>query len=221
MTQSNELKDLALALSKAQSEIVGALKDAANPFFKSKYADLPSVWDAIRAPLTKNGLAVVQATDVREGQTGVVTTLMHSTGQWIQGFYPLNPIKNDPQGMGSAMTYARRYALAAMVGVVQIDDDGEAAMGRNPLQQSAKSMQPGPNDGFSVPDESTSGYRIPFGKFAKKGLHEVPVRDLADYIEYLERTSAKEPGKPMRADAVQFISRAREFIEMSAGAEQE
>ena len=132
MKSSNELKDLAAALVKAQAEVMQAHKDATNPFFKSKYADLESVWDAIRAPLTKNGLSVAQGTTYLEGAgTCVVTRLIHTSGQWIEGVLPVMAAKTDPQGQGSAITYARRYALAGMVGVVQVDDDAEAAHGRS------------------------------------------------------------------------------------------
>lgn len=128
--QSTAIDQLATAMAKAQSEIIGAVKDSKNPFFKSDYADLASVWDACRQQLTKNGLCVMQTTEVIDGQPCLATTLAHSSGQWIKGYLPLNPLKNDPQAYGSAMTYMRRYALAAIVGIPQIDDDGEAAMHR-------------------------------------------------------------------------------------------
>ncbi len=131
MLQSNEIDQLAASLVKVQTSLNGALKDSSNPFFKSKYADLESVWAACREPLTSNGLCVVQGTAVDPTQgTCVVTTLYHTSGQWVRGMLPINAKANDPQGQGSAITYARRYALAALVGVVQTDDDGEAAMAR-------------------------------------------------------------------------------------------
>lgn len=130
-TQSNEIGKLAEALAKAQAELTGAVKDSTNPFFKSKYADLESVWIACRGPLSRAGLSVSQTTSyLPDAGICVVTTLLHISGQWIQGVLPIMPIKNDPQAVGSAITYARRYALAAIVGVVQVDDDGEGAHGR-------------------------------------------------------------------------------------------
>lgn len=131
METSDTINDLAAALAKAQGEITGALKDSANPFFKSKYADLASCWDACRAPLSKNGLSVVQGLDVSEGHLYLKTRLLHATGQWISSTTPVTPKDDTPQGMGSALTYARRYALTAMVGVAQVDDDANAASGRN------------------------------------------------------------------------------------------
>lgn len=140
--QSESIAALAAALAKAQGEIKGAAKDTANPFFKSKYADLASVWEACRAELTKNGLSVIQTTDDGGNGITVVTTLAHSSGEWIRGRLTMRPVKDDPQGVGSAITYARRYALAAIVGVAPEDDDGNAASGRSNGQQTP--VQPAP-----------------------------------------------------------------------------
>jgi ERF superfamily len=119
---------LAAALAKAQAEIKGAKKDAANPFFKSTYADLASVWDACRDALSKNELAVAQPTDFLDGQMILKTILLHSSGETITGLLPIMAgEKATAQQVGSAITYARRYALAAMVGVAPEDDDGNAA----------------------------------------------------------------------------------------------
>ena len=130
MEQSTEIGALAEALAKAQGKITGALKDSANPFFKSKYADLASVWDACREQLAANGLAVVQVNGNEAERVTVTTTLIHSSGQWVRGSCSAKPAKDDAQGIGSVITYLRRYGLAAIVGVAQVDDDGEAAVGR-------------------------------------------------------------------------------------------
>jgi hypothetical protein len=131
MNQSESIAALAAALSKAQASITGALKDSANPFFKSKYADLASCWDACRKPLTDNGLAVIQTIEAGEGRAVLVTTLCHASGEWIKSYCPILTKDDSPQGQGSGITYARRYALAAIVGLAQIDDDAEAAQGRH------------------------------------------------------------------------------------------
>jgi hypothetical protein len=130
MNQSESIAALAAALSKAQSAITGALKDSANPFFKSRYADLASCWDACRSQLAANNLAVIQTTEVTEAGLVLVTTLAHSSGEWMRGVLPVAVKDNGPQAQGSGLTYARRYALAAIVGLAQIDDDGEAAQAR-------------------------------------------------------------------------------------------
>jgi hypothetical protein len=137
MSQSEVINELAAALSKAQGEMQAAIKDKINPFFKSSYADLGSIWDAARPVLSKYGLCIMQTTELApdRNQVIMVTTLAHTSGQWMKSYMPLNPSKNDSQGMGAAITYLRRYSLYAMVGVVcDEDDDGERAVGRGKQQ---------------------------------------------------------------------------------------
>lgn len=125
--QSESIKELATALAKAQGKITGALKDSENPFFKSSYADLASCWDACREALSANELSVVQTLD-REGY--LVTTLLHSSGEWIRSAVKMIPKDDSPQAIGSCITYMRRYSLAAIVGIAQVDDDANAATGK-------------------------------------------------------------------------------------------
>ena len=127
--QSPTIGKIADALSKAQAEMQHAAKTADNPFYKSKYADLPAVIDAARPHLAKNSLSVCQLTEFNESGVTLITQLMHSSGEWLCGYYPVRPIKNDPQGMGSALTYARRYSYQSLVGIATSvdDDDGNAA----------------------------------------------------------------------------------------------
>lgn len=128
MKTSEELADLFAALSKAQGEIENASKSAENPFFNSKYADLASVLGACRKPLSDNGLSVFQG--IIHGDTASLKTrLCHSSGQWIEDDgVPLLLDKQNMQGEGSALTYARRYGLMAAVGIAPEDDDGNAAV---------------------------------------------------------------------------------------------
>lgn len=126
---SSNIGKLFDALAKAQGEIKGAAKDATNPHFKAKYADLASIVDAAK-PLAKHGIATLQIPFSENGEIGVTTILGHSSGEWISGRLSVKPIKLDPQGAGSVITYLRRYALSAMAGIAPEDDDGEAAMGR-------------------------------------------------------------------------------------------
>lgn len=135
---SEQISELCKALSKVQGELHGAVKDSNNPFYKSKYADLQSVWEACRESLCKNGFSVSQVVKTSDGVCVLVSYLLHSSGQWISSEYPLHPVKDDPQGFGSCVTYARRYSLAALVGVYQVDDDAESAMNRNSLQNNKK-----------------------------------------------------------------------------------
>lgn len=131
MNKSESIAKIASALSKAQGEIAGALKDSNNPFYKSKYADLASVMSAIRDPLSKNGLSYVQPIKISEtGGMIIETILMHESGEWVSSECPVKVMKDDPQAMGSSLSYFRRYTLSALVGVAQIDDDAEANMSR-------------------------------------------------------------------------------------------
>jgi ERF superfamily protein len=131
MKTSEHVNELFAALSKAQGEIRGAVKDSANPFFKSSYADLASVWEACREPLAKHGLCVVQFPR-SDGPTVVVETRIgHSSGQWLEGELTAHAKDDGPQAIGSAITYLRRYSLQSVTGVAPEDDDGEAATDRN------------------------------------------------------------------------------------------
>jgi len=131
MNQSESIAKLSAALVKAQAEMSGAVKDSANPFFKSSYADLNSVIKAIKEPFAKHGLAYTQFPITGDTGIGVTTRLIHESGEWIECGFFLPLTKNDPQAAGSAITYARRYALQAMAGIPAVDDDAEGAMGRS------------------------------------------------------------------------------------------
>lgn len=128
--KSDAINELAAALSKAQGEITHATRDSTNPYFNSRYADLASVWEACRGPLSRNGLAIIQSPSFNVGHVTVETTILHSSGQWQSSELTMVPVKSDPQGIGSAITYIRRYSLAAVVGVAPDDDDGNAASGK-------------------------------------------------------------------------------------------
>ena len=138
MRTSDHIDKLAPALLAAQSQIGNATKNAKNPHFRNNYADLGSVIDAVKEPLNKAGIAILQS--LSEGSDGLhlTTRLLHTSGQFIEdtAFTPLP--KNDPQGVGSATTYLRRYSLAAMLCITQEDDDGVSAMPAKPVPAPAK-----------------------------------------------------------------------------------
>ncbi len=125
---SETIADLAAAMAVAQTSIEGALKDSNNPHFKSKYADLSAVWSAWQKVGPANGLSVMQFPgECADGRLAMTTLLAHKSGQWIKATLSIPLSKVDAQGYGSATTYARRYALAAAVGIAPEDDDGNAA----------------------------------------------------------------------------------------------
>ena len=134
VNQSETIGALAAALAKAQGSLNAALKDSKNPHLKNKYADLASIWNAAREPLAANELAVIQTTERDEGGQYLVTTLAHSSGEWIRGQLTIgtdgaNKGVNLNQALGSSISYMRRYALAAIVGVIQDDDDAHTSSG--------------------------------------------------------------------------------------------
>jgi hypothetical protein len=171
MNQSEQINELAAALALAQGEMAPAAKDSTNPFFNSKYADLASVWDACRVPLTKHGLSVIQApavvihgepevyTYTKKGEERVgikvateiriTTRLLHSSGQWIEDTCAAISPFGDPQAILKGITYLRRGSLASFVGVAPSDDDGESVtQARGP----AKPVKPAKPDGQAKPN---------------------------------------------------------------------
>lgn len=129
MKTSESINGIVGALLQAQKNITFAVKDAVNPHLKSKYADLPSVIDAIKAALNEAGIVYLQTPGTMENMyLSLTTRLMHTSGEWIEDTMTMPMVKQDPQGYGSALTYARRYALSAITGLYQDDDDANNAV---------------------------------------------------------------------------------------------
>lgn len=138
------MKDIASALAKAQAQIKTAIKDAKGQIGQNrayKYADLGSVFDACKKALNDNGIAIVQRTDFNGPEIWLETMLLHASGDSIVGRYPLRPTQDTPQAYGSALTYARRYALSAMVGVVADEDDDGASASKHEETQEDPALQ--------------------------------------------------------------------------------
>jgi hypothetical protein len=143
METSNEIAELAKALAKAQGQIQNAAKNAKNPAFKSSYAKLDACWDACREPLSSNGLSVVQLIGSEENRLTCTSILLHESGQFIKSVFSITPVNQNPQGFGSAATYARRYTLQALVGIApDEDDDGNAAsITQKPMEPKPSAVQ--------------------------------------------------------------------------------
>lgn len=143
ISHSPEIKELVAALAKAQGVMSPAVYNRVNPHFKNRYADFKSCMDACREPLSSNGLAPIQYVETKDGKLALITMLAHVSGQWIKSEFPLITAKMDSQGIGSAMTYAKRYSLCGMIGIVADedgDDDGEASVGRNDKPKEEKKI---------------------------------------------------------------------------------
>jgi len=203
MEMSASINELAKALCKAQASMKPVIADSENPFFKSKYANLAAVWENCRGPLTSNGLSVVQIIDHEDSRVVVKTMLLHESGEWISSRLALTPAKNDPQSIGSAITYARRYSLAAMVGVCaeDEDDDAERASGRDGLdsqfsRQTNQKNQPTEKQlkklyalaGELSFDKNTMGtiMKERYNRGNSKELTKAEVSDLIDYLNKLK-----------------------------------
>lgn len=168
MEKSESIKELATALNRVQATLQAAKQGSENPFFKSTYADLLAVWDACRKTLTDNGLSVSQIADMdSEGRAVLETVLMHTSGEWIKGRLPLASEKAGPQAQGSALTYARRYSLSAIIGLcTEKDDDAEGATSRGKPKAEPKGHW-------------CSTHKTPFFKKGKMKSYAHPIKDEA------------------------------------------
>jgi hypothetical protein len=143
---SDTRAELAKAMCKAQAALAPVLKDKTNPAFRSKYADLGAVLEAILPAFNANGLSLIQAPSNDGTLVGVTTFVMHESGEWFETTLRMRPVKPDPQGVGSAITYARRYAALAVAGAAPEDDDGNAASAAAPKQKALPRGEVGPLD---------------------------------------------------------------------------
>jgi hypothetical protein len=182
------LGEIAAALAKAQGEMEAAKKDSENPHFRSKYADLASQWEAWRVVGPKNGLAVVQLPgfDAETGVASVTTLLLHTSGQSLSDTLHAPVQKADPQGVGSALTYLRRYGMAAMVGIAPEDDDAESAVDR---ERPARTYDSRPASAKKIPGDATK-WNGHGGKLLTD--ESIPVADLAAVRKWLNN---KDPQK--------------------------
>lgn len=191
MEKSDSIAKLTAAIVEAQKEVQVVEKSAENPFFKSKYADLPAIVKEYQRVFPKHGLAVVQ---IVEGK-GLRTTITHTSGEWMSGLAELLVAKQDPQGLGSAITYMRRYALAAICGIVSSEDDDDGNAGSHKDTAHPPKSEPRPSDGpykagamAPVPDKLTcTGLVISAGEANKGG-----------YIPYTIEGMQMDDGKDMK-----------------------
>lgn len=194
---SDTRSEFAKAMCKAQQELGTVAKNSTNPHFKSKYADLASVLDAVLPPLNDAGFSLIQSPSGDDaGNVTVTTTLLHESGEWMESALKLRPVKTDPQGAGSAITYARRYAALAIAGAAPEDDDGNAASQR---QSKAKSrdtfqrLQDGAREAAEMGETAlTTWYRA--NQHTIKEMHEDFEQNLMDVLRLL-RTEAQEADK--------------------------
>lgn len=222
MQRSEQINELATALSKFQQEVKQPGKDAANPFFNSKYVPLELVVDAINNTAPLHGLSFTQWSVISEsGRVGVSTMIIHSSGQWME-YDPLfmKPDKDTPQAVGSAMTYARRYSLSAAFGIAsEVDDDGNAASGdpnkpSQPRQQQTQSNTPAPpsqpsNVTLASPNQAKMLY-------AKSKAGEVSMQRISDFLGYEVKECAQVHAKDVNK-LIKMLDDAKQALDDAAG----
>lgn len=194
MLQSETIKEIAPAFIQAQAKIEGAIKNAKNGHLGNNYADLSAVIEACRKHLADHDLAVLQTTDCAEDQSYVAieTTLLHKSGEWFRSVLKMPLEKRNAHGVGSAMTYGRRYALAAMVGIAQVDDDAEGSIHRGQQQQQKKVAESAKINEAQLADIMALGEEVganmaSFCKFLKVDrLADLPAADYNRAIKALE-----------------------------------
>jgi hypothetical protein len=187
MKMSEDIKEFAVAFSKAQGMMRAASKDAENPFYKASYATLASVMEAIREPFLQNGLSFLQPCKIiEENRVVVETIILHSSGQYIIGEVTATPVKNDPQATGSLISYLKRYLLQAMVGIATADDDSETAMGRGVYEHPKKITPPKVQ---APPLSMHDQFMVKFSKFTDRYTNKDKV---AKILECFNVKSSKE-----------------------------
>lgn len=191
MYQSDQINELATALAKAQSQLDSAAKSSTNPFHKNKYADISSIVSASRSALSSNGLSVCQIviphpSEANSNGMALVTQLMHSSGQWIKSVMPIILAKTDPQSLGAALTYYRRYAYSALVGVVtEEDDDGEKAMARDSSELITQEQVHFINN--TLPLERTEGFMKYLNSIGYESIEKIKKKDFETLVAMIKK----------------------------------
>jgi len=161
MQTSESIKQISAALLEFHKIVPTISKESRNPFFKSSYADLPTILKAINPPLQHNGLVILQ---FPEGESGLTTRLLHQSGEWMESTYIMKPVKATPQDAGSAITYQRRYAIGAILNLdIDNDDDGNGASGKNDKQENKVTPLAAPVDDKPWLNEGSAEYQKALG----------------------------------------------------------
>jgi len=189
MTRSESQTEISKALVKCQAMLKPAKKDSENPHFRSRYANLQSCWDACREALTSNGLCLLQSPfgcSDTPGRIGLETRLMHTSGEWLAGQITIDLAKTDPQAVGSALTYLRRYSLSAFIGLVaDDDDDGNAAMPAPPTAPPKTAAAP-PRKPTPATDPKDADYH----RRVRRALRQIHGDDKAAALRQVEEMTS-------------------------------
>jgi len=199
MHQSDTVGELAGALAKAQATFAKLTKDkvADAGTYSYRYIDLSTVIEHTKKGLCENGLAITQAVDVSDGQTILVTTLIHSSGEWMKSQYPLpSPTQVKPQAFGSAISYARRYSLQSMLNVMA-DEDDDGAKAQNTASQPRPEPQAQRPPNHAPGAENASGgladFVIPKGRLEGKALKDCSYSEIKESVDFFTANGTKTP----------------------------
>lgn len=198
---SENINELFTALAKAQATMKEASKDGVNPFHKSKYATLDSIWDACRDSLTNNGLSVIQTVDTVETKMVLCTILGHVSGQWIKGNMPIIIDKPTPQSLGSALTYAKRYSLAALVGISSNEDDDAESVQQQYREPKKNTNQNHLRDSEAIIDENQLSQ-------INRACQDLPKERLENMNKYISKTFGVDDYKSMKKKDFEIIMRS-------------
>jgi hypothetical protein len=201
LKHSDNIAELADALATARKKFKAVKKEQTNPFFKSKYADLSAVIEATESALAECGLSIVQSPFTQDGYAGVTTMLVHKSGQWLRADLVLPVTKSDAQGVGSATTYARRYAYQAFVNVAaETDDDANSASGKETEARAATMPKPPSKKPALFPElPKEESFSVKFWRKAKAARKtETAVREYIGNLGY-ESTAEIPPTKHQEA----------------------
>lgn len=215
MEKSEQINELVTALAKAQAEMKNPTLDSSNPFFKNKYVSLAGVREAVTPTLAKFGLAVTQLIGHQEGGITCQTVLMHVSGQWLSGTLYMPSGKQDAQGYGSAITYARRYALMAICGVVGDEDDD--AEGTKP--KPAKVATTTARDAWEELDEKTKNRLMDLEIIVKEHFEQGSVDEAVKAMDAAGLDADEKTAIWSRFDSKQrsAMKRAKQEMSMKAG----
>lgn len=212
VTWSETRAELAKAMVAAQQSLGLVAKSAVNPHFKSRYADLATVLDAILPALNGAGISLMQAPGGdSDGNVTLTTTLLHESGEWMESTLTMRPTKSDPQGVGSAITYARRYAALAVAGAAPEDDDGNSASQR---ESKAKSrdiytrLSETAREAASLSESALTAWWHA-NKDTAKSMHEDFEIQLMDLLKALRIEAQKMEEEAMRIEAIEQEERDR------------
>lgn len=213
MLHTENISEVSKALCTAQSQFKAAIKDSNNPFFKSKYATIENVLEAIAKPFSDNGLSILQPIHSKDSHWFIQTVILHTSGQYLKS-EPMQMILEDtknPQKFGASVTYFRRFSLTSMLGISQTDDDAVSVSPdprpEPPRPKNYAPVPPQPEDpeGFLGSVLDASAYTFKFGKYKGQSISSISRDNLENYGKYII-DSAKKSGKGISGVALEAIS---------------